>query len=348
MSMTRNQNHDDDDDDDMSSSSSSRKWPKNLDNGSVVPWSDVNHDVLFLIMMKLGFVDFFAFSGVCKSWRLFALSNNNIFMTSKPPMKICISSEVNENEWCSFEDFEGRKLKTILPRFAGRICIGSTCGYLVLFGRKTRDFWLVNPITRQELHFPYYPLYVAARIKRMRTILVFSASTSEWVFLVLNRKISFSIVGKRGWNHVSSTLLDIFDLHVFKGKIYIPYTSVVVYRKWALLETKNIPIRYPFQAELVSSGENLYAIYYSNPRKIMEMDFGKMKWVSPEKTIGDYVVFLSWVKSSAAIRSESWVGLQRHYKNYDYFLQTQHKSYDYFLDTEYTFYVKRMWYFPHD
>ncbi|CAH1450126.1 unnamed protein product [Lactuca virosa] len=48
--MTRNQNHDD---------ASSVKRIKSCD-----PWSDPNHDVLFLVMMQLGVFDFLAFSRV--------------------------------------------------------------------------------------------------------------------------------------------------------------------------------------------------------------------------------------------------------------------------------------------
>ncbi|CAH1426883.1 unnamed protein product [Lactuca virosa] len=104
-SMTRNQNHDD---------GSSTKKIKTWDNGGVAPWLDLNHDVLFLVMMRLGIVDFFAFSGVCKSWRSLSLSNKKRFMASKPPILMRISTRGNEKE-CCLKDFEGRKLKTIIP-----------------------------------------------------------------------------------------------------------------------------------------------------------------------------------------------------------------------------------------
>ncbi|CAH1448989.1 unnamed protein product [Lactuca virosa] len=224
-SMTRNQNHDDD----ASSSSSSRKRNKSFDKGHVGPWSDVNHDVLFLVMMQLRVVDFFAFSGVCKSWRSFAVSNRRMFMVSKPPLKIRIKPHANNQDCYIYlkEDFEEPMFKTILPHSAGRICFGLTCGYLILFSRETHGFWLVNPITRHQLHFPDFPLRVSAlptKQKGMRAImgiLVFSPSISGWVFVVLSSKLwlSFYIAGKPGWNHVSSSL-PIVDVHVFKGKIY--------------------------------------------------------------------------------------------------------------------------------
>ncbi|CAH1419407.1 unnamed protein product [Lactuca virosa] len=115
-SMTRNHNHDDD-----ASSSSSRKRFKTFDKGGVAPWSNLNHDVLFLVMMELGMVDFLAFGGVCKSWRSFAVSNKNMFMASKPPMKTCIDPHDNNKDFYFYmEDFQGRRFKTIIPHSAGK------------------------------------------------------------------------------------------------------------------------------------------------------------------------------------------------------------------------------------
>ncbi|CAH1419409.1 unnamed protein product [Lactuca virosa] len=357
--MTGNQNHDDD------ASSSSSKTLKNFDHDGVASWSDVNHDVLFLVMMQLGVVDFFAFKGVCKSWSSFAVSNMNIFMASKPPMEIYFSMEANEDYWCHLEDFGGRTFKTILPHSTWRRCVlGCTCGYLILFGRKkTQDFLLVNPITKHKLYFPHWPTYVGVDDENFRGILVFSRSTSEWVFVVLNRNIltygvgnenrSFHISGKQGWNHVSSTL-PILDLHIFKGKIYTLDTDYCLGElrlhlkskqkgKCTLVKTKNFPKRNFFDLSfpplLVSSAENLYVI---SGHAIHELDFSEMKWVSPEKTIGEYAVFVSRLKSSAAIKPKSWAGPQTQcYTSYDYFSATDESRQGVFC-------YEGMWYFPHD
>ncbi|KAL6561710.1 hypothetical protein OROMI_017311 [Orobanche minor] len=106
---------------------------------------------------------------------------------------------------------------------AGRTLIGLTCGYLVFCGKKTSDFWLLNPITRHELHFRAFPLigYVTPGI-----ILVFSPSPSlyGWVLVVSLRNdnvIWFSIVGKGigAWNRME-TIYKVFNMHAFKGRIY--------------------------------------------------------------------------------------------------------------------------------
>nr|KAJ0195832.1 hypothetical protein LSAT_V11C700345190 [Lactuca sativa] len=119
--MTRNQNHDD-------NASSKKK----VNNGDVGPWSDLNDHPLYLVVMKLGVVDYLSFGGVCKSWRTLAVSNRKAFMASKPSMKMCISWH-GCKKICHLEDFEGRKFKTILPRFDGGVYVGLTCGYLIFY-----------------------------------------------------------------------------------------------------------------------------------------------------------------------------------------------------------------------
>ncbi|XP_042757779.1 uncharacterized protein LOC122197644 [Lactuca sativa] len=323
-----------------------------------VPWSDLNHDVLYLVMMKLGVVNFVAFSGVCKSWRSFALSNWKKFMASRPPlfmsispspppMSMCISLPRAYNKTCHLiQDFDGKKFKTIIPHSAGRKCVGLTCGYLILFGRKTKDFWLVNPITRHELHFPYFPFdFDDFRNSKVRVILVFSPLVSGWLLVISEcyaRKIWFSIAGKGEWNHVSfSSTFYIIDSHVFKGKIYTLISSAKpgdVYQlfemklhphpKLTLLKTKNF-LKRTYHPMLGSWGENLYLMHYFSPDLYYfhELDFGKMKWVCLEKTREEYAFFCN-VERVVAIKPESWA----HTKN-----SWKHK-----------FNYAKMWYFPHD
>ncbi|CAH1448984.1 unnamed protein product [Lactuca virosa] len=354
MSVTRN-----DDDDASSSSSSSRKKFKTFCNDGVASWLDVNLDLLFLVMIKLGVVDFVAFSGVCKSWRSFAFSNRNKFMASKPPMKISIGPHINkEDSYYFVEDFKERRFKTIIPHSFGRTYFGSTCGYFILFDKETRDFWLVNPITRDELHFPDYPLSVGAHEKGMtaiRGILVFSPSISGRVFVVLRTQmVSFSIVDKQGWNHISSASPTpyILDLHVLKGKIYSIHIDFSLCEltldhnqnlKWTLLETKNYPKRSTFRPEFVSWGEKLYMIYRSesSPEKLLELNFGEMKWVAAENITGEYAFFLSRFTSCVAIKPESWPETQTPYRGCGYFLDDNKSQ-------QCMFFYEWMWYFPHD
>ncbi|CAH1450163.1 unnamed protein product [Lactuca virosa] len=286
-SMTRKQSH---------GNASSRKRIKTCNPA----WSDLNHDVLFLVMMQLGVIDFVAFSGVCNLWRLFSVSNKKDFMVSKPPMSISIST-LGFKKGCYLKDYEGRKFKTILPHCGRRmICVGLTCGYLILLCKKTRDFWLVNPITRHELHFPVGDVPIVTLCIDYdvdRAILVFSPSISRWVFVVFDRfdsKIWFCIDEKREWTYVY-TPSHIYDIFAFKGKLYtINYDNslnevrLFPTPKVTLLDLTNFLKPSFGHPMFVSSGENLcvidrFSIYSHKEKKIQEINFSKMEWVPREK-----------------------------------------------------------------
>ncbi|CAH1431371.1 unnamed protein product [Lactuca virosa] len=360
-SMTRNQNHDDDD------ASSKKKMKacifcvgiaktrsmirnrnhndpsskKKRINKTCDTWSDLNHDVLFIIMMQLGVDDYVSFSRVCKSWRSLAVCNKNKFIVSRPPMSLFIPTDDDDDEKkCHLEDFEGRKFKFILPHSAGRICIGATCGYLILCGKgafgsffanENRDFWLVNPITRHELHFPFPFPNIELYFHFLGAILVFSPCVSGWVFVVFyrrgnNGKIWFCIAGKREWTSVS-TVSPIIDLRAFKGKIYTLYTDnrlgeVTLFPtpKVTLLEIKNLPNPTFQNPRFVSWGENLYVMnlsFHYPYQKIYEINLNKMEWESREKKGEEYGFFLSLLDYGAlVIRAELWADLASKYERY--------------------------------
>ncbi|KAL4556117.1 hypothetical protein LXL04_038758 [Taraxacum kok-saghyz] len=322
--MTRNHNHDDDDNDD--DDASSMKMIKICDNSTdVVPWSDLNHDVLFLVMMQIGFVDFLSFSGVCKSWRSLALSNRKKFIVSRAPMSISHFKNGNEKE-CSLEDFEGRKFKTILPRYIDRICIGVTCGYLILFNEKERDLWLVNPITSHELYFDGIPFGYKYPIQCFKAIFVFSRSISKFVLVMFStcyfkNDIRFCITGERGWTYVYTRFF-ISDVHVFKGKIYAVHfsnhlseVSLFPTPKVKLFEIKNIPKSKFGDPVLVSLGENLCVmeLFSKHAYKII-MNFSKVEWewVSVENISDEFALYFSKPKHSAPVLSH----LVSQYKRY--------------------------------
>ncbi|CAH1431392.1 unnamed protein product [Lactuca virosa] len=133
--MTRNRNCND-------ASSKKKRFNKTCDT-----WSYLNHDLLFIIMMQLGVDDYVSFSRVCKSWRSLAVCNKNKFIVSRLPMSLSIPTDDDDDEKkCHLEDFEGRKFKFILPHSAGRICIGATCGYLILCAGK-REWTSVSTVS---------------------------------------------------------------------------------------------------------------------------------------------------------------------------------------------------------
>ncbi|XP_024988496.1 uncharacterized protein LOC112523213 [Cynara cardunculus var. scolymus] len=342
-SMTRNQNH----------AASSGKRFKASDDDNSPPWSDLHHELLFLIMMQMGIVDFLAFSGVCKSWRELALANKHRFMASRQPMSIYMSFTGAQNA-CYLDDFMGRKFKTILPTSTVRMCVGLTSGYLILFGKKKRDFLLVNPITRHELHFPVYPFYVGTKPSRIRAILVYSPSLSGWVFLITIRfstTVSFSLAGERScWKYLSCRF-PICDIHAFKGKIYMLDVNSRLYETrlnqiptLMSLKLKNTPDSYLVLPEFVSSGENIYLMgsVSGNLYMVQEVDFDKMKWSYPKNTLGEYTLFLGDSKCSAAIKPSSWDDSQKQFERSAYLYGGYDKT-----RTASSF-TGHMWYFPHD
>jgi len=325
-SMTRNRNHDD---------VPSKKMFKTFDKGGVAPWSDLNHDALFLVMMQLGIIDFVAFSGVCKAWRSFALSNKKVFTASRPPLLLWITDCPYTKE-CYLEDSEKRKYKTLLPHSAGRKCVGITSGYLVLMGRRTKDFWLVNPITRHELHFPAYPSSFTISLRPLFFLLAISTG---WVFVALDRcthTIWFSEAGKGSWNLVSDAF-DIYDLLVFKGKIYALTFYLCVHElrlypepKLMILKTQNSVESTFIHREFVSSGENLLvALRYDI---LYELDLVEMKWVCHDKDREDYLFFRSKGMQTVAVKSD----LCPHWPQFHEFASKEKDDVDciwyYFLD----------------
>ncbi|KAL7614333.1 hypothetical protein Lser_V15G05519 [Lactuca serriola] len=352
--MSRKQNHDDA----SSSSSSSSKMIK-TDDVDVGPWSYLNHDVLLLVMMQLGVIDFLAFSGVCKTWRLVAISNWKTFMASKSPMLLRISTRGNDKDKeCCLEDSQGRKFKTILPRSVGSSFIGLTCGYLIFFREKTYDFWLVNPITRHELHFPPVPFdCVFFGTPKFTAVLVHSPSISSMhVLIMLNiirNEIWISREGEEGsWNRVA-LLIDVKYLHAFKGKIYtlcckagslkgrhICELTLNPKPKMKWLKIKNFPKQTFLFPKLISSGEKLYvmenfSVYFHN---VHELDFDKMEWVRFQKTTDECGFFLSEFRHGAVVKPELWADLQSQPEGCNFFEEEGHGK----------FFTTRQWYFPHE
>ncbi|KAK9051558.1 hypothetical protein SSX86_028185 [Deinandra increscens subsp. villosa] len=341
-SKTRKQNQDD----------CSRRRAKTLDDGGSPPWSSLNDGILFLIILRLGVYDFFAFSGVCKWWRSVALSNRNVFMASRQPMSLSFST-VHYKKDCCLEDSERRKFKTNLPHFNGRIFVGSTSGYIILFGNRVRDFWLVNPITRHELRFPDYPFHVDQNPAYVRGVLVFSPSMSGWVFVVargLTDTISFCLAGKEAtWNHLISDF-PIHDLHFFQGKIYSLNTryrlcEVILNPKPKLtplgIDILDSNLLFP---ELASCDQNLYVLGYNSKDMYgaIKVDFDQMKSASPIKMIEKYSCFVSVLKSGAPGKVGLWEAPQELYERYGYFHGNDSNNH------KLRCLNATMWYFPHD
>ncbi|KAJ0438962.1 putative F-box protein [Helianthus annuus] len=333
---------------------SSSKSIKTADNNGPPPWSN-HQDLLCEIMMKLELADFFTFGKVCKSWRSLALTHKNKYMCSRQPMSVTLPTDITAE--CYFRDiFEGRKIKAVIPHSTGSTCVGLTCGYLVFYSRIGRDFWLVNPFTSHELHFPNFPLEVNTDLSIFRGILVFSPSVSQWAFVFshkFSKKISFSLSGNQAsWYHLTSEF-SIVDIHSFMGKIYMLTVCGRIFEvgldsKPTLtpLVMKNFPKRQLFRLEFVCSGKNLFVLdkVTAYLYEVYEIDLEKMEWVLKQNSTVDYGFFVGDIKSSAAINPDTWSGRGMKYMRVDYLNNLERSK------LKGRLLIADMWYlnFPHD
>lgn len=339
-SMTSRLNHD----------ASGHKRSKTVDQGSSAPWSQLFHDVLLLVIMKLGTIDFVSFSCVCKSWRAFARSNWYRFMSSRDPVKLAISTGANKE--CLMEDHEGRKFRTFIPHSTGSTCVGLTRGYLILFGRRTRNFWLVNPVTRHEFHFPRLTYPIGTDPTRFRGILFRSPLLSKWVFIISLRSsnvVSFSVAGSEVWSHLSSDF-PIHDIHEFQGKIFTLNTGGRLYEVAIKLDPTLTPLglkvlqRNLTLPQLVSSGENLRMMYWLSDETVcigLQLDFEKLRWVKKE-TLAEHAWFVSNFNCAALTKLHIWDDPQILHERFGYHLGTKINK------KEASCFTAVMWYFPHD
>ncbi|GJT94094.1 putative F-box domain-containing protein [Tanacetum coccineum] len=328
-----------------------KRFKTSEENGST-SWSDLGDDLLFTIMMYLGVIDFVAFGGVCKYWRLFTHSNWDKFMASRQPMYMHLSANRINKKVCFLEDFEGRKFKTSLPNSSNRTCIGLTLGYLILWGGKTRDFMLVNPITRHELHFPGCPFDISINSALFRGILIFSHSLSGWVFVIakfFSPIIAFSVADEQGrWKRLFSNVAAL-DLHAFKEKIYQISFCGNLFEVRLDLDPTLRPLGLEdcvepelSRIEFLCSGQKLCVVGLDQEKEYigLEADVDKMKWVSPGKEKA--ALFLSRLEcASAVINPNTWAHPWTQDKGCTYFHSFERSKKEWRrCDTS-------MWYFPH-
>ncbi|KAK9051556.1 hypothetical protein SSX86_028183 [Deinandra increscens subsp. villosa] len=284
----------------LNRNASSGKRPKTFEDNGGSSWTHMLSDILFLIILRLGVVDFIAFSGVCKSWRTVALSNKNKFMLSRLPMSMLISAQVAKKKECYLGDCEGRTFKTILPRSCGRTFFGVVSGYLIFLGWKNHDFRLVNPITRHEIHFPSFPFHGVLDPEKFRCILVFSSTMSTWVFVVsfkFSNEVSFSFSSEgANWTHISSDN-PVCDVHFFQGKIYALSQGMHLHEvklnptpTLTLLKMKNLVMSKFKFLEFSTFDEKLYVVDYRSNylRGTCEIDLDQMRWMDPTEVLEEY------------------------------------------------------------
>lgn len=307
-----------------------RKRSDNSDNGASAPWPHLPNDLLISILMKLSFVDYFAFCDVCKLWRDAAKDNKKNFMKCQQPLAVVKSTHA-KRACLLYDIFGGRKYKAMLPDLTRRSFVGLSCGYLIMLANDFR-FCLVNLFTRHELQFPVIPWYVEkfGYKNQLCPILFYSTKLSDFLMVFVDRtRDSILIAQSRGAKWFAAQNLNntdsIVDVTIFKGKIYF-LTSAARFGELKmhpspilqLLRTNifSIPNVLLFPSlQLVTSSKCIFMVSYPLPRLhvdrkdiiIYKLDNNKMDWMKIND-LGQKALFLSDMKCSAIVDPTKWGG----------------------------------------
>lgn len=308
-----------------------RKRSDNSDNRASAPWPDLPNDLLISILMKLSFIDYFAFCGVCKLWMNAAKAHKKIFMKCQQPLAVVKSTHA-KRACLLYDIFGGRKYKAMLPDLIRRSFVGLSCGYLIMLDDDFR-FCLVNLFTRHELQFPVIPWYVEKFCykNQLRPILFYSTKLSDYLMVFVDRtRNSILIAQSRGAKWFAIQNLNnsdsIVDVTIFKGKIYF-LTNAARFGELKmrpspilqLLRTNifSIPNVLLFPSlQLVTSRNCIFMVSHPHPRLnldykdiiIFKLDNTKMDWMKIND-LGQKALFLSDMKCSAIVDPTKWGGL---------------------------------------
>ncbi|KAM7508774.1 hypothetical protein LguiA_019227 [Lonicera macranthoides] len=284
------------------------------------PWGTLPEDLLILIIMHLEFPDFLSFGRVCRSWRSAAEAQRKIFLAPKPPFVGVISSFAKKS--ISFKNiFEETRYKTMLRDVNSKLCLGSSCGYLMMLESDYR-LWLVHPITGNEFRFPSLPGSSRKEISsQCRAVLVYSPTLSGYQVVAIYRNTKQIMNGgphDADWRCLTFHFLpcEFADLAFFKGAIYVLATNCLIYQVsvqrcgiiFFPMEVKYAPSVSGLNLQLVSSNERLFMVdCYSELRLpfVYEVDFDSMTWVRM-LDLGDEAIFLSDLKSSFVANPTKW------------------------------------------
>nr|XP_017235410.1 PREDICTED: uncharacterized protein LOC108209152 isoform X2 [Daucus carota subsp. sativus] len=236
-------------------------------------WDSLPNELLLLILMKLNIIDYLAFSGVCRSWRSAATDIRKSFMERLQPL-VFARSRYAKKACVLYNIFDSQNCKSMLPSMPRKYLWGLSSGYLITYD-KNMGFWLVNLMTRHEMHYPvlsessyrffdFTPRAVLLRLTRLSRIFM----------IIFSEKHNFLLMSESGsssWQEylLPNTSAGIADVKVLDGKIFVltcdahfgefnPRADPVV-----KLYNCNIPIQLPSRSilQLVTSDNKIYMIH---------------------------------------------------------------------------------------
>lgn len=310
---------------------------RRLGNGDGGVWDLLPNDLLVSVLMKLSVIDYISFSGVCRSWRSTSIYIRKFFMERQQPL-VVVRPRYSKKACVLYNMFDGKSWKAMLPDLPCKNLVGLSCGYLITIDRNT-GFWLVNLMTRHELHFPSLPESMGLRKSlvlpesvggildfKIRAVLFRSTQLSR-VFLVLfSRNHKFILLSESGaiiWQEylLPNISAGISDVKILDGKIFVLTRDALFgeFNPRAVPVLKLYKIKIPIQPDiytcldLVTSDSKLYMIvsqYLPNLRtsiqcpSFYEIDY-KLESVQPIHDLGSKSLFLSRY-NSAVVDTSGW------------------------------------------
>ncbi|KAJ9159340.1 hypothetical protein P3X46_024850 [Hevea brasiliensis] len=122
-------------------------------------WSDLQPELLELIISKLSFINIIRLKAVCSSWRSFAESYVS-FLPRTPWLLLPGNQEHHARCFFSLEDNKVYQIKNISNLFGDDAwCVGSSHGWLVLLDDEAKPF-LLNPFSQVRIQLPTIERFV--------------------------------------------------------------------------------------------------------------------------------------------------------------------------------------------
>ncbi|XP_063943352.1 uncharacterized protein LOC135150627 isoform X2 [Daucus carota subsp. sativus] len=288
-------------------------------------WDSLPDELLLSVLMKLNIIDYLAFSGVCRSWRSVSTDIRKSFMERLQPF-VLARPRYSKKACVLYNIFDWKSCKSMLPNMPRKSLWGLSSGYLITYD-KNMGFWLVNLMTRHELHYPVLPesSYSISDFTAC-AVLLRSTRLSRIFMIIFSEKHDFLLMSESGsssWHEylLPNTSSGIADVKILDGKIFVltcdahfgefnPRADPVL-----KLYNRNFPIPLPSRSilKLVTSDNKIYMVISQHPcpramlvlyLSLYELDYS-MESVKQIHDLGSKSLFLS-VFNSALVDTTGW------------------------------------------
>lgn len=274
-------------------------------------WSDLQKELLDLILQCLPVVDHIRFGAVCTSWWSVMIDRAPPCPRQLPWLIAGFPSGNNASDtimscW-SIPENHTYKLD-IIPK--GLCSAGGNYGWLVMTSGDYSNFCLLNPVSKIRVDLPSY--LDATRMHPPKVVLSSSPSSSCCMVAVVSYGSTSAVacrVGDHDWTKIELLPSKARDLTFHKGQLYI------LRWEWDLeicsfdclhgcitrLHTVPLPpsIQLNMRTHLVSMGEELLLFHVNGPfhKKpkfyLFKFDEDGLKWVRIH-SLGNQTMFVGW------------------------------------------------------